>query len=79
MLSAYHTLAEGLVEGSHVEVQPLVNLGPVLGALGVEFVLLVPSVLVDEVGGGGAALVRHEVTIDQGGDVVLRVQLDKDR
>jgi len=71
----YDALSESLVEGSHVEVHPLVDLGPGLGALGVELVLLVPAVLVDEVSGGGATLVGHELAVDQGGDVVLRVQL----
>ena len=75
-LSTHHTLAESFVEGSHVEVHSLVDPGPGHWALRVELGLLVSSVLVHQVGSSGAALVGHEVAVDQGGDVVLRVQLE---
>ena len=71
---SYAAFEESLVEGSHVEVQPLVNKGPDLWVCWVERAVF-GAVGVDEVKGSSAALTDDKVAIHKDWNGVLRIQL----
>ena len=64
--STHHAVTESFVKCSHVKVESLVNYGPWRHIFRIKFILLVPAVLPDEVGGGRAALVVDKVAVDHG-------------
>ena len=66
-----NTISQSLVECPNVEVEPLINLGLLLGTGGVQ---LTGLVLGHEVGHGGATLGDDEVPVGQDGDGVLGVE-----
>lgn len=73
--NTYNAITKGLVESSHVEEHPLVHLGPSVRVAWVELLLPVLAVLAHQVSGSCSALSQDDVTVDHGGNGVLRIQL----